>query len=88
MEITVVTEREEIELQTLALHHLFTRDITDINMSEIGLTGLRAECRELRTVERHQILIFRVFVDKGLQHLGIVLIAIVDALVSQQRYSL
>ena len=83
VEITVVAEGEEVELETLALYHPFARDITDIDVSEIRLTGLRAERRELRAVKRHQIFILGVFVWESLQHLGIVVIAVFDALVAQ-----
>ena len=83
MKIAVVAEREEVELEALALHHPFARDITNIDMSEIGLSGLRAEGRELRTIEGHEILILGVLVGESLQHPGIVVVAIVNALITQ-----
>ena len=42
MEIAVVAEGEEVELEALALHHPFARDITDIQMSEVRLPCFRA----------------------------------------------
>ena len=66
MEIAVVAEREEIEFEALTLHHPLTRDITDIEVSEIRLPGFRAEGGELRTIERNQIVVLRMFVREGL----------------------
>jgi hypothetical protein len=39
MEITMVTEREEIEFQALALYHPLARDIGDFDFSEVWLTS-------------------------------------------------
>lgn len=84
VEIAVVAEGKEVELEALALDHPFPRDIGDIDMSEIGLPGLGAERRELGTIESDEVLILRVLIGKSLQHLGVILIAIVRALVAQE----
>ena len=51
MKITVITEGEEIELKTLALHHIDARDIGDVDMTEIRLTGLRTKRSEFRAIK-------------------------------------
>ena len=84
MEIAVVAEREEVELERLALHHPLARDITNVDMSEVGLSGLGTECGKLRAVEGNEILVFRVFVREGLQHVGIIVVAVLHVLVSQE----
>ncbi len=88
MKIAVVAEGEEVELEALTLYHPFAGDVTDIDVSEIRLTGLRAECRELRAVEGHEIFILGVLVRECLQHLGIIVVAILHALISQQGHAL
>jgi hypothetical protein len=51
MKITMVTERKEVEFETLALYHPLTRDITNVDVSEVRLPGFRTKCGEFRTVE-------------------------------------
>jgi hypothetical protein len=84
MKIAVIAEREEVELEALAFHHALTRDITNVDMPEIGLTGLRTECGKLRAVERNEILVLRMFVRESLQHLRIIIIAVLHVLISQE----
>ena len=43
VEIAVVAETEEVKLQTLALHHLHVRNITDADLCKIRLSRDRAE---------------------------------------------
>lgn len=43
MEIAMIAETEEIKFQTLALYHLYVRNIADANLCEIWLTRNRAE---------------------------------------------
>ena len=84
VKIAVVAEREQVELQALALHHTLIRHVVDVDRGEIGLTRDRAEARELRTVELHPVIIFGVLVLEGLEHLGCVIGRIAHLLVSQQ----
>ena len=84
MKITVVAEGEEVEFEALALHHALARDVTDVDVPEIGLTGFGAQGGELGTVEGHEILVFGMFVREGLQHIGVVVVRIPDVLISQQ----
>lgn len=51
MEVAMVTEGEEVQLERLTLHHFLAGNIGDKYMSEVGLSGLRAEGRELRAIE-------------------------------------
>lgn len=85
MKITMVAEAEKVELQALALHHQRTRDVIDNDMPKVRLARLGTKRGELRTVERHQIVVLRVFVLEGLQHLRRIVIAVLGVLVSQQR---
>ena len=85
MEITMVTEAEEVEFEALALHHQRTRDVIDNDMSKVRLARLGTKRGELGTVERHQIVVLRVFVLESLQHLRRIVIAVLGVLVSQQR---
>ena len=69
MEIPMVTEAEEVEFQTLALHHSLSRYVENPDFCEIGLTCNRAKRGELRTVELHPIIVLRMTVLECLQHL-------------------
>ena len=40
MEVAVVAEAEEVELETLALHHQRARDVINNKVTEVGLTRL------------------------------------------------
>ena len=88
MKIAMIAEREEIEFEALAFHHPLTRDITDVEVSEVGLPGLGTKGSELGTIESHEILVFGMFVGKGLQHVGIVVVRILHVLISKQGDSL
>jgi hypothetical protein len=84
MEVAVVSEGEKVQFETFALHHPLPRDITDVNMSEIRLSCFGAECSELRAIERNEIFVLWVFVRESLQHGGIIVVAILHVLVSQE----
>ena len=47
----MIAEAEQIEFQTLALHHLHVGHIRDAYLRKVGLTGNRAQRRKLRAVE-------------------------------------
>ena len=87
MEVAMVAEAKEIKLEALAFHHQRTRDIINDNMSKIGLTCLGAQRSKLGTVERHQVIIFRVLVLEGLQHFRRIVVTVLGVLVSQQSYT-
>ena len=67
VEVTVVTEREEVEFEGLGFHHSFTGNIGDDDSSVIGLTGFGAEGSELRAVERHHIVVLLVEIYERFQ---------------------
>ena len=69
VEIAMIAEAEEIKFQTLALYHLYIRNIADANLCKVRLTCDRAEGCELRAVETYPVIVARVLVDKGLQYL-------------------
>ena len=84
MKISVVAEREEVQFERLALHHSFSRDVTDVYVSEIRLPGLRAKGGELRTIKCYEILVLWMFVRESLQHVRIIVVTILHVLVSQE----
>jgi len=69
MEITVISEGEEIQLQALALHHFLIRDIQNLDFTEVGLAGDRAKRGELRAVELHPVVALRMTVFEGFEDL-------------------
>ena len=69
VEIAMIAEAEEIKFQTLALYHLYIRNIADANLCKVRLTCDRAEGCELRAVETYPVIVARVLVDKGFQYL-------------------
>ena len=88
VKITMVAEREQVQLEALALDHTFARDITDVDMPEVRLSGFRTKSRELGTVEGHQVLVLGVFVLEGLEHFGVVLVRVCHMLVAKQGHAL
>ena len=64
VEVAVVAEREEVQLQALALHHTFVGNIHDANLRKVGLTGDGAEGGELGAEELHPIVMVGMHVFK------------------------
>ena len=85
MEVTMVTEAEEVEFQALALHHERARDVIDDQVTKVGLACLGAQRGKLRAIQGHKILIFRMFVLKSFQHLWGIVIIVLGVLIAQQR---
>ena len=85
VEVAMVAEAEEIQLQTLALHHQPSRDVVDDQVAEIGLACLGAQGGELGTIQCHQVFVLRMFVFKRLQHLRGIVVVVLRVLVAQQR---
>ena len=69
VEVSVVSEAEKIELETLALDHLHVRDIVDAEFREVRLSGNRTEGCKLRAVETHPVVIALMLVFECLQYL-------------------
>ena len=76
MEVAMIAEREEIEFQTLALHHLHIGHILYLYLCKVRLSGNRTERSELRAVEKHPVVILRMFVLKALKHLRSIVLTI------------
>ena len=87
VEVTVVAEAEEVELEALALHHQRARDIINNKVTEVGLTCLRAQRGELRTIQSHKVLVLRMLVLKRLQYLRRIVVVVLRVLVAQQRHT-
>ena len=83
VEIAVVAEREEVEFQRLRLHHPDIGDVRDHDVGKVRLSCDRAEAGELRAVELHPIVILRVLVHEGLEHLWRIILLIYGLLVAQ-----
>ena len=76
VEVAVAAEAEEVELEALALHHPDVGDVADAQLREVRLSRDRTQRRELRAVETHPVVVVAVFVLEGLEHAGIVVLAI------------
>ena len=66
MKVAVVEETEEIELQTLALHHLDIRNVADANLGKVGLYCNSTQRCELGSVETHPVVVALMLVDESL----------------------
>ena len=67
MKISVISVREQIQLQTFALHHQLIRHIRNVYRGEIRLSRDGAQAGELRTIELHEIIIVRVLIGECFQ---------------------
>jgi len=80
VEITVITETEEVQFQGLGLHHAFAREIVDAYLGEIRLTGDGTQRGEFGTVETHPVVVVGMAVLEGLEDGGVVVEEIVGFL--------
>ena len=80
MEVAVVSEAEQVELQTLAFHHFMVGEIVDAYFGKVGLPRDGAEAGELRAVEAHPIVVAWVFVLKALEDFWGVVVAVFRSL--------
>jgi hypothetical protein len=69
MEVAVVAKREEVQLETLALHHALVGDIENLYLGEVGLPSDGAERGELGAVELHPVVALGMAVFESLEHL-------------------
>ena len=76
VEVAVAAEAEEVELEALALDHPHVGDVADAQLREVRLARNRAQGRELRAVETHPIVVVAVLVLEGLEHAGIIVLAV------------
>ena len=76
VEVTMITEGEEIEFQALALDHAVTRQVENLYLGKVGLSGNGTQRGELRTVELHPIVIVGMLVLEGLQQRRVIIVGI------------
>lgn len=88
MEITMISETEQIKLKALALHHALTRYVGDDDVSEVRLSRLRAQGCKFRAVKVDYIFIFRMLVFKSLKQLRRIIRRIRHSLAAQERDAL
>ena len=85
MEVAMIAEREEIEFQTLALHHLHIGHILYLYLCKVWLSGNRTERCELRTVEQYPVVILRMLVLKCLKYLWSIVLTIFSLLTKRLK---
>ena len=76
VEVTMITEGEEIEFQALALDHAVTGQVENLYLSKVGLSGDGAHRGELRAVELHPLVIVGMLVLEGLQQRRVIIVGI------------
>ena len=64
MEVSMISETEKIEFQTLALHHADIWNVADTDFCKIRLSCDRTQASKFRAVEAYPIVVVRMFVDK------------------------
>ena len=70
VEAAMIAETEEVEFETLALHHSLVGKVVDANLSEVWLTRNGAKSRELRAVEAYPVIVLGMLVLESLQDFG------------------
>jgi hypothetical protein len=76
MEISVVAEREKIELERLALHHTLVGQVRNADFGKIGLPCDGTQRSEFGTVELYPIVVFRMLILESLQHLRSIVLTV------------
>ena len=69
MEVTMIAEREKIELQALRLDHTLSRQVHNLYLCKVWLSCYRTKRCKLWAVKLHPIVVVRMFVLKGFQYL-------------------
>ena len=82
MEVAVIAEGEEVELETLRLHHAHIGDIHDLDFRKVGLAGNGTQRGELGTVELYPVVVLLMAVLEGFEDFGSV-VALVFCLAAQ-----
>lgn len=80
VEVTMTAETIKIKLQTLALYHLYIRNITDADLRKVRLARDGAQGGELRAIEANPIVVLLVHVLEGLKNLRSIVVFIPDLL--------
>ena len=76
VEITVAAEAEQIQLQRLAFHHAYIRNVRNPDFRKVRLAGDGAQGGELRAIETYPVVVLRMLVFKGFQYFRSVVLAI------------
>ena len=84
MKIPVIAEADKIKLQRFAFHHALGGHVRDVNRPVVRLPGDGTERRELGAVEPHPVIMIRMFIRKGFQRLGRIVVAVVGTLLTKQ----
>jgi len=69
----VVTETEEIQLQTFTFNQFPIRNIAQVNGGKIRLSGNGAQTGKFGTIEFHPGVVLRVFIVEAFKHFGAVI---------------
>ena len=83
VEVAMVAEAEEVELEALALHHQRARNVVDNDVSKVRLTRFGAQRSKLRAIQRYQIVVLRMLVLEGFQHLRGIVVTVLGILITQ-----
>ena len=86
VEISMVSEAEEIQFQTLAFHHPYVRQIADTYLSKVRLACNRTKACKLRAIETHPIVILRMLVLERLQYLRSIVLTIYCAATQKGQF--
>ena len=70
VKIPVIAEREEVQLQALALDHALVGYVADAYLGKVGLACDRAEGGEFGAVEAYPVVVLGMTVLECLKHLG------------------
>ena len=81
----MVAKGEEVELETLALHHTVVGEVGDAYLGKVGLTRDGTETGELGAVETHPVVVFGVLVFKGFKHFRGVVLAVLGLLAQELK---
>ena len=69
MEITVITEAEQVQLQRFAFYQTFVGHIRNIDSRKIRLSCHRTKAGKFRTVKFNPVIILRMLIREGFQNL-------------------
>lgn len=76
MKVTVISETEKIELETLALHHFHIRDILYLYLCKVWLPCYWTERSKLRAIKLHPIIIIWMLVFEAFKHFWSIVLTI------------
>ena len=83
MEISMIAERKQVQFEGFAFHQEFIRHVGNGNGGKVRLTGNGTQAGKLGTIELDKIIIAGVLIGEFLQHLWIVIHAVMGTLTAQ-----